>query len=170
MIDIQKTLQNLGIDALNFGVSTGTEWFDSTGKIDSSSSPIDGKEIAQVKTSTLDEYEKVVQKAEEAFKKWRLVPAPVRGEIVRQIGNALRIHKADLGALVSYEMGKVYQEGLGEVQEMIDICDFAVGQSRLINGIALQSERPLHRLSEQYHPLGIVGLVTSYNFPVGILL
>ncbi len=168
MIDIQKTLQNLGIDALNFGVSTGTEWFDSTGKIDSSSSPIDGKEIAQVKTATLGEYEKVVQKAEEAFKKWRLVPAPVRGEIVRQIGNALRIHKADLGALVSYEMGKVYQEGLGEVQEMIDICDFAVGQSRLINGIALQSERPLHRLSEQYHPLGIVGLVTSYNFPVAV--
>ena len=168
MIDIQKTLQNLGIDPLNFGVSTGTEWFDTTGKIDSSSSPIDGKEIAQVKTATLDEYEKVVQKAEEAFKKWRLVPAPVRGEIVRQIGNALRTYKADLGALVSYEMGKVYQEGLGEVQEMIDICDFAVGQSRLINGIALQSERPLHRLSEQYHPLGIVGIVTSYNFPVAV--
>lgn len=168
MIDIQKTLQNLGIDSLNLGVSTGTEWFDTTGKIDSSSSPIDGKEIAQVKTATLDEYEKVVQKAEEAFKKWRLVPAPVRGEIVRQIGNALRTHKADLGALVSYEMGKVYQEGLGEVQEMIDICDFAVGQSRLINGIALQSERPLHRLSEQYHPLGIVGIVTSYNFPVAV--
>jgi aldehyde dehydrogenase (NAD+) len=97
-----------------------------------------------------------------------LVPAPVRGEIVRQIGNALRIYKADLGALVSYEMGKVYQEGLGEVQEMIDICDFAVGQARLINGIALQSERPLHRLSEQYHPLGIVGIVTSYNFPVAV--
>jgi aldehyde dehydrogenase (NAD+) len=168
MIDIQKTLQNLGIDAVNFGVSTGAEWFDTTGKTDSSSSPIDGKEIAQVKTATLEDYEKVVQKAQEAFKKWRLVPAPVRGEIVRQIGNALRTYKADLGALVSYEMGKVYQEGLGEVQEMIDICDFAVGQARLINGIALQSERPLHRLSEQYHPLGIVGIVTSYNFPVAV--
>lgn len=168
MIDIQKTLQNLGIDAVNFGVSTGAEWFDTNGKTDSSSSPIDGKEIAQVKTATLEDYEKVVQKAQEAFKKWRLVPAPVRGEIVRQIGNALRTYKADLGALVSYEMGKVYQEGLGEVQEMIDICDFAVGQARLINGIALQSERPLHRLSEQYHPLGIVGIVTSYNFPVAV--
>jgi aldehyde dehydrogenase (NAD+) len=116
----------------------------------------------------LEDYEKVVKKAEAAFKEWRLVPAPVRGEIVRQIGNALREYKEDLGALVSYEMGKVYQEGLGEVQEMIDICDFAVGQSRLINGVALQSERPQHRLSEQYHPLGIVGIVTSYNFPVAV--
>lgn len=167
-MDIQKILKNLGIESLNQGVSTGAEWFDTAGKIDSSSSPIDGKEIAQVKTATLDDYEKVVQKAQEAFKKWRMVPAPVRGEIVRQIGNALREYKADLGALVSYEMGKVYQEGLGEVQEMIDICDFAVGQSRLINGVALQSERPLHRLSEQYHPLGIVGIVTSYNFPVAV--
>lgn len=168
MLDIQKTLINLGIENINLGVSTGTAWFDTNGKTETSSSPIDGKEIAQVKTATLDDYEKVVQKAEQAFKEWRLVPAPVRGDIVRQIGNALREYKEDLGALVSYEMGKVYQEGLGEVQEMIDICDFAVGQSRLINGIALQSERPQHRLSEQYHPLGIVGIVTSYNFPVAV--
>ncbi len=168
MLDIQKTLKNLGIENVNLGVSTGAAWFDTTGKTESSSSPIDSKEIAQVKTATLEDYEKVVKKAESAFKEWRLVPAPVRGEIVRQIGNALREYKEDLGALVSYEMGKVYQEGLGEVQEMIDICDFAVGQSRLINGVALQSERPQHRLSEQYHPLGIVGIVTSYNFPVAV--
>jgi aldehyde dehydrogenase (NAD+) len=167
-MDIKKILKNLGIEAVNYGVSTGADWFDSTGKIDTSSSPIDGKDIAQVKTATLEDYEKVVKKAQEAFKKWRLVPAPVRGEIVRQIGNALREYKEDLGALVTYEMGKIYQEGLGEVQEMIDICDFAVGQSRLINGVALQSERPYHKLSEQYHPLGIVGIVTSYNFPVAV--
>ena len=168
MIDIQKTLKNLGIESVNLGVSTGANWFDTTGKIEASSSPIDGKEIGQVKTATIDDYEKVVKIAEAAYKEWRMVPAPVRGEIVRQIGNALREKKEDLGALVSYEMGKVYQEGLGEVQEMIDICDFAVGQSRLINGVALQSERPLHRLSEQYHPIGIVGIVTSYNFPVAV--
>jgi len=167
-MDIKKILKNLGVESVNYGVSTGVEWFDTSGKIDSSSSPIDGNEIAEVKTATIEDYEKVVKTAETAYKKWRLIPAPVRGEIVRQIGNALRNYKEDLGALVSYEMGKVYQEGLGEVQEMIDICDFAVGQSRLINGVALQSERPLHRLSEQYHPIGIVGIVTSYNFPVAV--
>ncbi|PLX11821.1 MAG: aldehyde dehydrogenase family protein [Marinilabiliales bacterium] len=111
----------------------------------------------------------VIKKAQAAFKEWRLVPAPIRGEIVRQIGLALRDKKEALGALVTLEMGKIYQEGLGEVQEMIDICDFAVGQSRLINGVNLQSERPEHRLSEQYHPLGVVGIVTSYNFPVAVL-
>lgn len=166
--DTAKLLAELGLNELNLGVSTGTEWTDTKGAITSSFSPIDGKEIAKVKNATLDDYEKVVKKAQEAFKEWRLVPAPIRGEIVRQIGLALREKKEPLGALVTLEMGKIYQEGLGEVQEMIDICDFAVGQSRLINGVNLQSERPEHRLSEQYHPLGIVGIVTSYNFPVAV--
>ena len=167
-INIKSVLKNLGIEELNQGVSTGVNWVDTEGKTNTSSSPVDGKVIASVKTATLADYEAVVKKAQEAFKVWRMTPAPIRGEVVRQIGNALREYKEDLGALVSYEMGKIYQEGLGEVQEMIDICDFAVGQSRLINGVALQSERPLHRLSEQYQPLGIVGIVTSYNFPVAV--
>lgn len=167
-IAIQTVLKNLGIDEVNQGVSTGAKWFETQGKLNTSSSPVDGKVIASVKTATLKDYETVVTKAQAAYKEWRMVPAPQRGEIVRLIGNALRDAKEDLGALVSYEMGKIFQEGLGEVQEMIDICDFAVGQSRLINGVALQSERPLHKLSEQYHPLGIVGIVTSYNFPVAV--
>lgn len=165
---MQNILKNLGLTELNQGVSTGAEWFDTKGKVNTSSSPVDGKVIARVQTATLEDYETVVKKAQEAYKEWRMTPAPLRGEIVRQIGNALRKHKDDLGALVAYEMGKIFQEGLGEVQEMIDICDFAVGQSRLINGVALQSERPMHRLSEQYHPIGIVGIVTSYNFPVAV--
>ncbi len=167
-IAIQTVLKNLGIGEVNQGVSTGAKWIETQGKLNTSSSPVDGKVIASVKTATLEDYEAVVTKAQAAFKEWRMVPAPQRGEIVRLIGNALRDAKEDLGALVSYEMGKIFQEGLGEVQEMIDICDFAVGQSRLINGVALQSERPLHRLSEQYLPLGIVGIVTSYNFPVAV--
>ena len=167
-IDIQKVLQNLGIEKLNKGVSTGINWFDTKGAITNSTSPIDGQEIATVKNGTLEDYEMVVKKAQEAFKVWRLVPAPQRGEIVRQIGLVLREHKEDLGALVTYEMGKIFQEGKGEVQEMIDICDFAVGQSRLMNGVSLQSERTEHRLFEQYQPLGIVGIVTSYNFPVAV--
>ena len=167
-IDIKEVLKRLQIKEINEGVTTGTVWINTEGSINKSFSPSDGKLIASVKTATLNDYESVVTKAQEAYKEWRLVPAPQRGEIVRLIGNALREYKEDLGALVSYEMGKIYQEGLGEVQEMIDICDFAVGQSRLINGVALQSERPLHRLSEQYHPIGIVGLVTSYNFPVAV--
>ena len=166
--DINSILKELGIEEINNGVSTGIEWFDTKGAITSSSSPIDGKEIAKVKNATMDDYEMVMKKAQEAFKVWRKVPAPVRGEIVRQIGLALREKKEALGALVTLEMGKIYQEGLGEVQEMIDICDFATGQSRLINGTNLQSERVDHRLSEQYHPLGIVGIVTSYNFPVAV--
>jgi aldehyde dehydrogenase (NAD+) len=167
-IDIKKVLQTLGITEVNQGVSTGAKWFEPNGDITISESPVDGKEIAKVKNAVLADYEMVVKKAEEAFKIWRLVPAPQRGEIVRQIGLELRKFKSELGALVSYEMGKIYQEGLGEVQEMIDICDFAVGQSRLINGVSLQSERPEHRLFEQYQPLGIVGIVTSYNFPVAV--
>jgi aldehyde dehydrogenase (NAD+) len=166
--DINSILKELGIEEINNGVSTGTEWFDTKGAVTSSASPIDGKEIAKVKNATMDDYEMVMKKAQEAFKVWRKVPAPVRGEVVRQIGLALREKKEALGALVTLEMGKIYQEGLGEVQEMIDICDFATGQSRLINGTNLQSERVDHRLSEQYHPLGIVGIVTSYNFPVAV--
>ena len=167
-IDINKVLKTLGITDVNMGVSTGQEWFETKGTITSSSSPNDGKEIAKVKNATLDDYEMVVAKAQEAFKVWKLVPAPERGEVVRQIGLELRKYKDDLSALVSYEMGKIFQEGKGEVQEMIDICDFAVGQSRLINGVSLQSERREHRLFEQYQPLGIVGIVTSFNFPVAV--
>ena len=167
-INIKEVLKRFGITEINQGVSTGSDWFDTEGKTTVSVSPVDGKEIAKVKNATIDDYEMVVAKAQAAFKEWRLVPAPLRGEVVRQIGLALREYKNDLGALVSYEMGKIYQEGLGEVQEMIDICDFAVGQSRLINGVSLQSERKYHRLFEQYQPLGLVGIVTSFNFPVAV--
>jgi len=167
-INIQEVLKTLGIEELNKGVSTGAEWFETQGAVTESYSPIDGKLIAKVQNATMDDYEMVMKKAENAFKVWKLVPAPERGEIVRKIGLALREYKHELGVLVTLEMGKIYQEGLGEVQEMIDICDFAVGQSRLINGVNLQSERPQHRLSEQYHPLGICGIVTSYNFPVAV--
>jgi aldehyde dehydrogenase (NAD+) len=166
--DIKKALERLGIKDINLGVCTGTEWFDTKGDLTSSYSPIDDKEIGKVKNATMDDYEMVVKKAEAAFEIWRKVPAPQRGEVVRQIGLALRAYKDELGALVTLEMGKIYQEGLGEVQEMIDICDFAVGQARLINGITLNSERPEHHMFEQYHPLGIVGIITSYNFPVAV--
>ena len=166
--EINIVLDKLGIKELNCGLSTGAEWIDTHGDVTSSYSPIDGKEIAKVKNATIDDYEMVVKKAQEAFLVWRKVPAPMRGEIIRQIGCALREYKEELGMLVTLEMGKIYQEGLGEVQEMIDICDFAVGLARLVNGVNLQSERIDHRLSEQYLPLGIVGIVTSYNFPVAV--
>ncbi|HAQ38137.1 MAG TPA: aldehyde dehydrogenase family protein [Saprospirales bacterium] len=168
MTDIQAILDKLGISPVNPGLSTGADWIETQGDLTSSFSPVDNQLIAQVKNASLPDYEMVINKAQEAFKYWRTVPAPIRGEVVRQIGNALREYKHELGSLVSYEMGKIYQEGLGEVQEMIDICDFAVGQARLINGVSLQSERPDHRLFEQYQPLGIVGIVTSYNFPVAV--
>ncbi len=167
-VDISKVLERLGIKDLNPGVSTGTRWYDTDGKISASYSPVDGKKIAEVKTATLDDYEMVVQKSVEAFRHWRKVPAPVRAEVVRQIGLKLREYKDDLGALVTYEMGKILVEGKGEVQEMIDICDFAVGQARTMNGVSLQSERPEHRLFEQYQPLGPVGIITSFNFPVAV--
>ena len=166
--EIDQMLSRLGISELNSGVSTGAEWFDARGNVTTSYSPIDGREIAKVKNASLEDYEAVMAKAEEAFKVWREVPAPQRGEVVRQIGLALREAKDDLGMLVTLEMGKIYQEGLGEVQEMIDICDFAVGQSRLLNGFTMQSERFHHRLHDQYMPLGIVGLITSFNFPVAV--
>ncbi|MCF8295428.1 MAG: aldehyde dehydrogenase family protein [Bacteroidales bacterium] len=164
----QEVLKRLGIQEVNPGVSTGAAWLPATGKITESTSPIDGSLIAKVQNASLEEYEAVMKKAQEAFLVWRKTPAPVRGEVVRQIGDALRAAKADLGYLVTLEMGKIYQEGLGEVQEMIDICDFAVGQARLLNGYTMHSERPDHRMYDQYHPIGIVGLITSFNFPVAV--
>jgi aldehyde dehydrogenase (NAD+) len=165
---IKQVLEKFGINAVNSGVCTGNVWLKTEGDITTSLSPIDNSEIAKVKNATIKDYETVVKKAEEAFKVWREIPAPKRGEVVRQIGLALRDAKEDLGFLVSLEMGKIYQEGLGEVQEMIDICDFAVGQSRLLNGFTMHSERRDHRLYDQYHPLGIIGLITSFNFPVAV--
>lgn len=161
-------LSTLKIDSTNKGVSTGTQWISSKGEIIDSYSPVDGKKIGSVIAADKDSYETVIKKAEEAFKAWRLVPAPKRGEIVRQIGEALRQYKEPLGKLVSYEMGKSLQEGLGEVQEMIDICDFAVGLSRQLHGLTMHSERPGHRMYEQYHPLGIVGIISAFNFPVAV--
>jgi len=166
--DIKGILSRLGIKDVNPGVSTGQNWIDPSGDTTTSYTPIDGSELAKVKNATKDEYEKIVQKAQEAFKVWRDYPAPDRGEIVRQIGLELRAQKEDLGMLVSTEMGKSYQEGLGEVQEMIDISDFAVGQSRMLYGFTMQSERPHHRLYDHYHPLGVVGVVTAFNFPVAV--
>lgn len=164
---IEKTLKNLGIKDENKGTSTGGKYF-ASGKVIESYSPVDGNLIAKVKTSGESDYSKVLDSAEKAFKEFRLIPAPKRGEIVRQLGQKLRQYKNDLGRLVSYEMGKSLQEGLGEVQEMIDICDFAVGVSRQLHGYTMHSERPGHRMYEQYHPLGIVGIITAFNFPVAV--
>ena len=166
--DITGILSRLGVKDVNPGVSTGREWIEPSGDTTTSYTPIDGSELAKVKNATKEEYEQIVQKAQEAFKVWRDYPAPDRGEIVRQIGLELRANKEDLGMLVSTEMGKSYQEGLGEVQEMIDISDFAVGQSRMLYGFTMQSERPHHRLYDHYHPLGVVGVVTAFNFPVAV--
>lgn len=164
---IDKALKTLGIKAINEGTSTGSDNF-SNGDIIESYSPVDGQLIAKVKTTTKEDYETVMTAATEAFKTWRLMPAPQRGDIVRQFGDKLREKKEALGKLVSYEMGKSYQEGLGEVQEMIDICDFAVGLSRQLHGLTMHSERPGHRMYEQYHPLGIVGIISAFNFPVAV--
>ncbi len=162
-------LRTLGIKDVNFGASTGQQWLDSAqGSVLAIHSPVDGKLIARVHQATEDEYETVIAKAQEAFLYWRTVPAPKRGEIVRLVGNKLREFKAPLGALVSYEMGKSLQEGLGEVQEMIDICDFAVGLSRQLYGFTMHSERPEHRMYDQYHPLGTVLTISAFNFPVAV--
>ena len=165
---IQQSLKNIGIQPENLGSSTGINWLDSGESYLSSFSPADGNLIAKVQMTNSETYETVIAQAQLAFEKWRTVPAPQRGEIVREIGNALREFKADLGKLVSYEMGKSYQEGLGEVQEMIDICDFAVGLSRQLYGLTMHSERPGHRMYEQWHPLGIVGIISAFNFPVAV--
>ncbi|NND15039.1 MAG: aldehyde dehydrogenase family protein [Eudoraea sp.] len=164
---IDKALEQLGIKTENMGTSTGNQWFGS-GEMISSFSPVDGAEIAKVSTTTQADYEKMIQTAQSAFAHWRTIPAPARGEIVRQFGDKLRELKEPLGKLVSFEMGKSYQEGLGEVQEMIDICDFAVGLSRQLHGLTMHSERPGHRMYEQYHPLGIVGIISAFNFPVAV--
>jgi aldehyde dehydrogenase (NAD+) len=150
------------------GVSTGTQWLESKGASIASYSPVDGNYIGTVAAADKDTYEKVIEKATAAFREWRQWPAPRRGEIVRQLGEAFRANKTELGKLVSYEMGKSLQEGLGEVQEIIDICDFAVGLSRQLYGLTMPSERPLHRLYEQYHPLGVVGVISAFNFPVAV--
>ncbi|CAI8218684.1 MAG: Succinate-semialdehyde dehydrogenase [NADP(+)] [Cryomorphaceae bacterium] len=167
MIDIKKTLEVLGVKATNNGTSTGSVSFGGGAKIESYS-PVDGSLIGTVTSTTPEEYEKVMQTATAAFKEWRLKPAPLRGEIVRQYGEKLRAYKQELGELVSYEMGKSLQEGFGEVQEMIDICDFAVGLSRQLHGLTMHSERPGHRMYEQYHPLGVVGIISAFNFPVAV--
>ncbi len=164
----KEVLISLGIKAINHGASTGSQWLKTTGDVTSSYTPIDGKEIGKVTNATAGDYEFIVKTAENSFLIWRKVPAPVRGEVVRKIGLALRKEKENLGWLVSLEMGKSYQEGIGEVQEMIDICDFAVGQSRMLYGFTMHSERANHRMYDQYHPLGILGLITSYNFPVAV--
>jgi aldehyde dehydrogenase (NAD+) len=165
--DIKPVLKALGLSELNDGCSTGSSFY-ASGPVLESYSPVDGKLIASVKTATKEDYEKAMKVAEAAFLEWRHMPAPKRGEIVRQFGNKLREKKQELGMLVSYEMGKSLQEGLGEVQEMIDICDFAVGLSRQLYGLTMHSERADHRMYEQYHPLGIVGIITSFNFPVAV--
>ena len=164
---IQEALEKLSVKELNEGSSTGSQWF-SNGDIIESYSPVDGKLIGKVKTTTNKDYATVMTAATAAFKTWRVMPAPQRGEIVRQFGEKLRELKEPLGKLVSYEMGKSYQEGLGEVQEMIDICDFAVGLSRQLHGLTMHSERPGHRMYEQYHPLGVVGIISAFNFPVAV--
>jgi aldehyde dehydrogenase (NAD+) len=166
-MDIQNILRELNIQSTNPGVMIGTEAFGS-GPIIESISPVDGKVIASLTSATEEEYERVIAAAQAAFVEWRTVPAPKRGEVVRQFGDALREKKDALGALVSYEMGKSLQEGLGEVQEMIDICDFAVGLSRQLYGMTTHSERPEHRMFEQYHPLGVVGIISAFNFPVAV--
>jgi aldehyde dehydrogenase (NAD+) len=161
-------LSALGIDSFNQGISTGRHWIGSTREAIPSHSPVDGALIASVFQADQDGYEAVVQKSLEAFKDWQRWPAPKRGEIVRQIGDKLRTVKEPLGQLVSYEMGKSLQEGLGEVQEMIDICDFAVGLSRQLYGLTMHSERPGHRMYEQWHSLGPVGIISAFNFPVAV--
>ena len=167
MIDIKKSLSLLGIKELNNGTSIGSTSYGGGEKINSFS-PVDGSLIGSVTATTKEEYEKVMSAATSAFQSWRLMPAPKRGEIVRQYGEKLRLYKQPLGELVSYEMGKSLQEGLGEVQEMIDICDFAVGLSRQLHGLTMHSERPGHRMYEQYHPLGVVGIISAFNFPVAV--
>ena len=166
-MDIRQILSDLGIKDTNSGVMIGGRNLGSGPSMDSIS-PTDGKKIASLSTATESDYEEVMEAPGKAFVEWGKWSAPERGEIVRQFGDALREKKESLGALVSYEMGKSYQEGLGEVQEMIDICDFALGQSRMLYGLTMHSERRNHRMYEQYHPLGVVGIISAFNFPVAV--
>jgi len=163
---MQSVLEKLGLAEENNGVFCG-EWRGSGAKIEKIS-PIDGRKLASVRTASQTDYEIAISRAHEAFLKWRTTPGPVRGDTVRRLGNALRDLKHDLGQLVTLETGKIIAEGEGEVQEMIDICDFAVGQSRMLYGLTIQSERPSHRLMEQWHPLGVVAVITAFNFPVAV--
>jgi aldehyde dehydrogenase (NAD+) len=163
---VQAWLKKLGIKECNCGVFDGA-WRGS-GAITDSISPIDGKKIARVREASPEDYEQAIRRAQEAFLKWRVTPAPVRGETIRCLGNALRVSKADLAKLVTLETGKIITESEGEVQEMIDICDFAVGLSRQLYGLTISSERPKHRLMEQWHPLGVVGIISAFNFPVAV--
>ncbi len=165
-LSVAALLRKLGLERENPGVFCG-DWLGS-GKLLKSVSPINGEVLASVQTATPEEYQRTIRRAQEAFRKWQLIPAPKRGEIIRQLGNALREAKQDLGRLVTLEAGKIVAEGEGEVQEMIDICDFAVGLSRQLYGLTIASERPLHRMMEQWHPLGVVGIVTAFNFPVAV--
>ncbi len=165
---IQAALASLNLKEFNAGISTGTQHWNGAGPAIASVSPVDGSTIGTVSMAAAADYEKVMTASTSAFQYWRQVPAPRRGEIVRLIGNRLREHKDALGRLVSYEMGKSLQEGWGEVQEMIDICDFAVGLSRQLYGLTMHSERPSHRMYEQYHPLGVVGIISAFNFPVAV--
>jgi aldehyde dehydrogenase (NAD+) len=166
---MKKVLKDLGVGARIESVCTGTNWISALGtKTRNIISPVDGKKLADLIYAGPTEYEAVISRSEQAFLKWRQIPAPARGEIVRQIGLALREEKKNLGTLVSYEMGKSLQEGLGEVQEMIDICDYATGLSRQLFGLTMHSERPGHRMYEQWHPIGVVGVITSFNFPVAV--
>ncbi|MCX6352349.1 MAG: aldehyde dehydrogenase family protein [Bacteroidetes bacterium] len=161
-------LQKLKLQTENSGSSTGQQWINSNAGHIESYSPVDGNLIGKVGITDEATYHNIIHKSQEAFLVWREIPAPRRGEIVRQIGDKLRQQKAPLGKLVSYEMGKIEQEGLGEVQEMIDICDFAVGLSRQLYGLTIASERPQHQMLEQWHPLGIVGIISAFNFPVAV--
>ena len=166
--EIKEILKQLGIQENNQGASTGAHWLTTSGASIASVSPVDAQVIANVTMANAAEYNQVIEKAQAAFVEWRKVPAPKRGEIVRQLAERIRFYKEPLGKLVSYEMGKSLQEGLGEVQEMIDICDFAVGLSRQLYGLTMHSERPGHRMYEQYHPLGVVGIISAFNFPVAV--
>ena len=166
-MDVKQILENLRIKSLQGGCNLGAEWFGSSDEI-CSFSPVDGSLLGKLKTTSFEDFEIVIEKAEKAFNSFRKIPPPKRGELVRQFGNKLRDNKLSLGYLVSWEMGKSIQEGLGEVQEMIDICDFAVGLSRQLYGFTMTSERKSHRLYEQYHPLGLVGIISAFNFPVAV--
>ncbi|HWN25279.1 MAG TPA: aldehyde dehydrogenase family protein, partial [Candidatus Sulfotelmatobacter sp.] len=163
---MQSVLERLGLTGESPGVFDG-EWRGGGAKIDKVS-PIDGQRLASVRSASDEDYQNAIARAHEAFLKWRTTPGPVRGETVRRLGNALRGLKGELGQLVTLETGKIIAEGEGEVQEMIDICDFAVGQSRMLYGLTIQSERPSHRLMEQWHPLGVVAVITAFNFPVAV--
>lgn len=166
----EETPRQLGLESINPGAGVGGSrgWLETRGSVLNSYTPIDGGLLAAVSQASAEDYETVIETAQQAFLKWRMTPAPMRGQVVREIGEALRRHKNELGALVSLEMGKIKSEGQGEVQEMIDIADFAVGLSRQLYGLAMHSERPHHRLYEQWHPLGLVGIVTAFNFPVAV--